>query len=246
MKQFIPPVNKNIKKSASDPERVDEFVLYYNAVDSELRHRLGKAKKTSFTDLVAEFERLGCDKKDVECLRRAAAIRNFIVHEPKENDDFCAIPTTRMLERLADVSQRLLNPETVVPRFAKKVEIVSPNDTLVSVLKMIDHRDFSQFPVYSETRFKGLLTENGLTRWLAKHVTTALSLVDLEEVFVGELLREEEQRQNYQFINRKFLTEAVRVMFRQDPLLEAALITKTGNRGEPLEGIVTRWDIVHS
>jgi predicted transcriptional regulator len=239
-------VTTSSKLSLQDRQRVDQFVHSYNAIDSELRRRLRKTKKIKFIDLVSEFEKSGGDKNDAECLRRAATLRNFIVHEPQNADDICAIPTARMVETIGAVSNRLLNPEKVVPRFARKVETVSPDHTLASVLKIIARRDFSQFPVYSGTKFKGLLTENGLTRWLAKHVSTTLSLVELEEVFVGQLLREEEQRRNHEFIKREHRTEEVRLIFRQNSLLEAALITKTGNRREPLDGIITRWDIIHS
>jgi predicted transcriptional regulator len=61
---------------------------------------------------------------------------------------------------------------------------------------LIKKHDYSQFPIYDEDEFVGLLTENGITRWLAKHVTQVLSLVDFEEIPVSALLQEEEMREN--------------------------------------------------
>ena len=227
-----------------DRRRVDEFVRCYNEIDAELRRLLRKTKKISFVDLVAEFERSGCTRKDTDLLRRVAGLRNFIIHEPKKDDDFCAVPTELMLADLLAFSQRLLAPERVIPRFAKRVETVSPSDSLSHVLHRIAHRDFSQFPVDSNRRFMGLLTENGITRWLAKHIQRALSLVELDEVFVAELLREEEQRNNCAFIGPDVAVDAARSMFREEETLEAVLITENGQRSESPLGILTRWDML--
>jgi hypothetical protein len=98
--------------------------------------------------------------------------------------------------------------------------------------------------VYSNNRFKGLLTENGITRWLAKHVERADSLVDVNDVFVSELLREEEQRDNCSFVSRDLETEILRIMFRDLEILEAVLITENGQRTEIPLGIATRWDML--
>jgi predicted transcriptional regulator len=238
-------MNSVFKVPRRDRQRVDGFVRCYNEIDAELRRLLNKTKKISFADLVAEFERTGCARKDADLLRRVAGLRNFIIHEPKKDDDFCAIPTELMLAELVAFSQRLLAPEKVIPRFAKRVETVSPGDGLSHVLRQITRRDFSQFPVYANRRFMGLLTENGITRWLAKHIERTLSLVDVDEVFVSESLREEEQRNNCAFISPDLATDALRSMFREQEMLEAVLITENGQRTESPLGIVTRWDMLH-
>jgi predicted transcriptional regulator len=228
-----------------DRQRVDEFVRCYNEIDAELRRLLQKTKKTSFVDLVAEFARTGCTREEGDLLRRVAGLRNFIIHEPKKDDDFCAVPTELMLADLLAFSQRLLAPEKVIPRFEKCVETVSPADSLSHVLRRVARRDFSQFPVYANRRFMGLLTENGITRWLAKHIERTLSLVDLGEVFVSQLLREEEQRNNCAFIGPDVPVAAVRSMYLEEEMLEAVLITENGQRSESLLGIITRWDMLH-
>ena len=68
-----------------------------------------------------------------------------------------------------------------------------------SRLKMIRKRDYSQFPAYEGERFRGLLTENGITRWLAQHVDTKFSLIELEDVSVKEVLQNVERLKTYHF-----------------------------------------------
>ena len=99
----------------------------------------------------------------LEFLKTVAGLRNVLVHGPKRAYAYVAVPAPAILERLKQISQRLLHPECVLPKFQKKVRIVAPNDTLADVLEQIATSDFSQFPVYAEKVFKGLLTENGIT-----------------------------------------------------------------------------------
>lgn len=167
------------------------------------------------------------------------------MHEPKDDDDLCAVPTNCFLHQLTELKNRLLAPEQVIPRFAKNVVTISPADNLARVMQVIAVRDFSQFSVYQGNKFKGLLTENGITRWLAKHVQRTLSLVDLEDAYVVDLLREEEQRNNYRFVEKFLPTEEARRMFREKEQLEAILITQSGKRSEPPIGLITRWDMLH-
>ena len=119
------------------------------------------------------------------------------------------------------------------------------NDTLAQVLKTITQREYSQFPVYDGNQFLGLLTENGITRWLAQHVSTELSLVELDEVRVSQVLQNEEKRVNYYFVARDMRLDDVRGLFASHELLEAVLITANGKESEKLLGIATRWDIIH-
>ena len=112
-------------------------------------------------------------------------------------------------------------------------------------MKMIKAHDFSQFPVYQEHCFAGLLTENGITRWLATHVVKKLSLVELDDVSVEEVLENEEKRINYRFASRDMPVDDIKGLFSTMEMIEAVLITASGKESERLLGIATRWDIIH-
>jgi CBS domain-containing protein len=90
----------------------------------------------------------------------------------------------------------------------------------------------------------GLITENGITRWLAHHVHTVDSLVEIQDVSISALVKEEETSENVGFISRATSVDAILQLFSDRPLLEAALITNNGRKTESLLGIVTRWDVV--
>jgi predicted transcriptional regulator len=237
--------NEPVTLTNEDRDRVQDFVSTYNTIDGELRRRLRLGRDVPFSRVVNDFQNQHPLWLDVGYLKTAGDLRNLLVHEPRRPYDYVAVPTLAMLTRLKEVCRRLLNPDRVLPKFAKRVETVAPQDSLAHVLRQIAARDFSQFPIYSGATFKGLLTENGITRWLARHVTGTLSIVELEDVSVRQVVPEEEGRANWAFAARDEEVESVREMFAAKELLEAVLITQTGKRSESPLGIVTRWDIIH-
>jgi predicted transcriptional regulator len=224
---------------------VEHFEADYNTIDHLLRKALGSNKQVSFTHLVNEFSRNHAGWRDADFLRTIAELRNLIVHGKTEAYRYLAVPTAAIAQNLQACRDRLVNPARVIPTFQRKVETVSIDDNLTRVLKIITQREYSQFPVYEAERFRGLLTENGITRWLAHHVATQLSLVELDEVPVRQVLRNEEKRKNYQFVARDTLVDDVSGLFESQELLEAVLITASGRESEKLLGIATRWDMIH-
>jgi len=223
---------------------IEQFESDYNAIDHFLRKALGIDKPVPFTHLVTEYSHRHAGWRDADLLRTISEVRNAIVHGKTEAYRYVAIPTPSIAMRLSLCRDRLVNPARVIPTFQRKVDIVSIDDTLARVLKLIAQRDYSQFPVYEDERFRGLLTENGITRWIANHVATKLSLIELDEVPVRQVLQNEEKRKNYHFVDRQMRVDDVRGLFTLHELLEAVFITAHGKESEGLLGIATRWDML--
>jgi predicted transcriptional regulator len=184
--------------------------------------------------------------RDADLLKTIADVRNAIVHDKVEPYRYVAVPTPEIVEGLRTCPNRLLNPARAIPKFQRVVETISIPDTLVQVLRIIKKRDYSQFPVYDGQRFRGLLTENGITRWLAHHVATSLSLVELEDAHVGQVLENEGKIKNYHFTARDTRVDDLIGQFALHELLEVVLITADGKESQSLLGIVTRWDIIQA
>jgi len=224
---------------------IQQFEADYNAIDNLLRKAMGGDRQVSFTHLVNAYARKHPTWRDSDLLRVIADVRNAIVHSKTEPYRYVAVPTPALAQNLRVCRDRLTNPARAMPTFQRMVEKVSVHDDLAQVLRIIKDRDYSQFPVYEAEKFRGLLTENGITRWLAHHVATELSLVELEDVPVKQVLRNEEKRKNYHFVSRGMLVDDVEGLFALHDLLEVVLITAGGKESETLLGIATRWDIIH-
>lgn len=228
--------------SAELLDQVKRFESDYNKVDAHIRRALGSDQRKSFTDCVHEYAKRHVGWRERDFLLEVAALRNAIVHGRTEPDRYVAIPIPTVVQRLERCWKQLSKPELVLPRLKQTVAVLSASDTLMHALALSKQNNFSQFPVYEGDRFRGLLTENGITRWLAEHVTTQLSLVDFESVEVRKVLRKEEKRPNYMFLPRQALLINIPTLFASNAELEAVFITETGKESEKLLGVATAWD----
>jgi predicted transcriptional regulator len=239
------PIDDYRSLSKEQLDLIEHFEANYNAVDHFLRDALGCDNAVPFIGLVGRYSDDHTGWSDAELLKTIAAVRNAIVHWKTEAYRYVAVPTPEIARRLRNCRDRLTNPVRAIPKFQRPVEVVSVSDTLTQVLKIIKERDYSQFPVFESGQFRGLLTENGITRWLAHHVATELSLIELDDVTVNQVLENEEQRTNYKFVARDMRVDDLSSLFASQELLEAVLITQNGIETEKLMGIATRWDMIH-
>ena len=223
---------------------IQQFEADYNSIDQFLRKSLDSNRQAPFSYLVSEYSRRHSGWRDADLLRMTAEVRNAIVHGKTEPYRYVAVPTPAVVRKLRACKDQLINPSRAYPTFHRKVETILLQDTSSRVLKIIAQRDYSQFPVYDADQFRGLLTENGITRWLAHHVTNHLSLVELDEVPVKQVLRNEEKRKTYHFVARDTHVDDVRGLFSSNEILEAVFITAGGKESEGLLGIATRWDML--
>jgi predicted transcriptional regulator len=226
-------------------DATQQFEADFNSIEHLLRMALQIETFMPFTQLVRKYAEEHPRWKDADFLRRIARIRNVIIHEKREPYCHAVIPTPAIAEELRRCKERLLNPARALPTFERTVETINLDDSLTQVLSLVHQRDYSQFPVYEEGRFKGLLTENGVTRWLAMCAAKSRFAVQLDGIAVSHVLNIDAQRENFQVVSSDTPVDDVATQFAKFPLLEAVLVTANGKDTEELLGIATRWDVLH-
>lgn len=239
--------------SPAELDLIERFITSYNAIDNHLQNILNNGHSSSFRSLVDLYAKRHRGWKDAELLRTCGGLRNLLVHEKVEPYEYPCVPIEKLVLGLEAARDRLLHPQRVIPRFERKVVTIKAKDSLAHVLKLIHELKITHFPVYedsaSKSHFAGVLTENGITRWLAEHTANGMSLVDLAEEPVAEVLAREEgffaKRHNYEFAPRDARAEELVQRFHDNTYLEAVLITSKGEPYEKLLGIVTRWDVLN-
>lgn len=229
--------------SADTLHRAEDFLNAFNEIDRELRRRT----RTDEGFRVAARAFLAAHpwwRRDFEAMNAFADLRNVIVHDRVERFAYLSIPTAEVVAEIQAIRDRLLEPRTAFEAFRREVEAVDAADSLASLLARVRGRHHTQFPVYENGTFLGLVTGNGVTHWLATELErTDLTLLDFQERRVRELLEREEARPNWVFVARSTPAEEVVFAFAENPQLEAALVTHHGEAGEALLGIATQWDV---
>ena len=228
----------------------DRFLIAFNSIEKLL-------KKYAPDDHFVPFSRLiGFAKKSDAIVRRYyddlkefSDLRNAIVHDSVDLHYAIAEPHDNIVKQIEEIEQELRKPLKVVPLFQKKVTTFQSDHTLKDIFDAINTFSYSKFPIYEKDVFLGLLTKDGITNWIAKHVNKepiVFSNVILKKVLTHEKKKDE----NYRFITQDKTIYDIKEIFRKNieegtTRIDALLITSHGNPDEPLIGIITLWDMMH-
>jgi predicted transcriptional regulator len=224
-------------------ERAEIFLSHFNRIEKWLREQLNQPANMGFSEMTRRLARkekgpLAAYEED---LLQMAQLRNAIVHERIASDFVIAEPNEWAVQRIETIEKALLQPERVVPKYAKKVTGFEITTSIKDLLKIVANKRYSQFPIYERGIFKGLVTVRGLGIWLA--VESTKGAIVLQGRKVDELLQSDYKKSNYQFVSAETTVVQVEQMFKQQPRLEAVLITKDGNPNGSLMGIVRPRDL---
>lgn len=185
-------------------------------------------------------------KDSANRLRHLADIRNVLTHHLGTFGGYPVAVTSHAVEALREIKEHLLKPEAVSHWHRKRVLTVSSDHSLAAVLAMVIDNGFSQFPVVADGRFGGLITENEIIRWFGRRVKANSVEVNLSSITVKTLLKEKDPFLRglpiFHFERLDSPVEEVMGRFSIEPALEVILLTQSGSKHTPLEGIITQWD----
>ncbi|HLQ39934.1 MAG TPA: CBS domain-containing protein [Tetragenococcus sp.] len=223
--------------------RAVTFLSSFNRIEKWLREQLNNPGNMGFAQIVRHLSKRSdlSVKKYENDLLQISQLRNAIVHEQIGDDFIIAEPNQWVLDQIQLIEHELLQPERVLPHFAKKVTGFEQDISLKELLKIIADKRYSQFPLYKKGEFQGLLTLRGIGYWLAKESLTGQ--IDLTHKTAKELILKDGKKTNYAFVSGQTTINEVEEMFRKDALLDAILITKKGNENGNLLGIIRPRDI---
>ncbi|MGO4888550.1 CBS domain-containing protein [Anaerobacillus sp. MEB173] len=226
----------------------DRFITAFNSIEKALKKELLLDRHYSFIKLVDLSKKRNPLVMKYELdLKKFAELRNAIVHEQTEIEFIIAEPHIQIVEEIEKIKEELTKPELVIPRFKRKVIYFQLEDRLTTVLKAIKEHAFTQYPIYKDGKFFGLITENGIVRWLSNKVDK--DQITLNSKTLDQVMLYERHAQNVIFIHKETtLYEAqdlfVKQLDKKFTRLDALLITETGDKNEPLLGIITPYDVI--
>jgi predicted transcriptional regulator len=179
-------------------------------------------------------------------LRHLADIRNVLTHQRGTSLGYPVAVASHAIEALQVIKEHFKKPDTVSHRYRRTVLTISSAHSLATVLAMAFENGFSQFPVVTNGQFGGLITENEITRWLGRRVKGNSHEVNLSSITVRTLLKEKDPYLRgipiFHFEKLDSPVEEVMGRFSTEPVLEVVLLTESGSKHTPLEGIITQWD----
>lgn len=224
-------------------DNADLFLSTFNRIEKELKRLLGNPSNMGFSEAVRRLSKrrdnvIGGNEND---LLQLAQLRNAIVHDQVADDFVIAEPNDWAVARIKAIEESLLRPGKVLPRFGKKVTGFERNLPMIEIMKIINKKRFSQFPVYDSGKFIGLVTLRTIGFFFAQESLNGS--VKLEGRIAEDLLRANGKQANFKFVSAETKVSEVEQMFQTEGILEAVLITKNGDSDGNLLGIIRPRDI---
>lgn len=224
-------------------ERADTFLSCFNRIEKWMNDQLGNPQNMGFSQMVRRLsnrEELPIKSYENDLLQ-ISQLRNAIVHEQIGEDFIIAEPNQWIVGRIQKIESDLIQPETVIPRFAKNVTGFEQDIPIIELLKIVAARRYSQFPLYKKGDFQGLITLKALGYWFAKERVNGK--IDLKNRTAKDLIITDGKQTNFAFVAKNTTINEVEQKFRNNRLLDAVFITKDGNPNGNLLGIVRPRDI---
>ncbi|GAA5417329.1 hypothetical protein Pryu01_02392 [Paraliobacillus ryukyuensis] len=226
----------------------DRFVIAFNKIEKFFDKQIEDKKYIPFYRSVQRLSHTHpVVKRYKDDLLEYSELRNAIIHERTEADYAIAEPHNEVVFQIEKIADELTAPKLVIPTFKKQLKIVQGKDLLKDVLHIIKQTDYSQFPVYQKKQFIGLLTDKGITHWLAKNTND--NNKGLFQTTILEMIKNDKRSRNYLFIH-KYMTiyeaeEIFLTKLKEQKRLDALLITENGKQTETILGMVTTNDLIH-
>ena len=226
----------------------DRFLAAFNSIEKGLKSYSNREYHVAFSKLLGFASKTNAViRRYKDDLKEFAELRNAIVHESTDPNYAIAEPHDSIVEQIEFIERELLHPDKVIPRFAKKVVTFQLKDSVTDLLRAIRIHGFTQFPIYDEKQFVGLLIDKDIVFWLAKKVGgTCESFCD---IILADVLDHRKRIDNYEFIASDSNIYDVKEVFKNPQAgvssLDALLITRNGADSEPLLGIITPLDVIN-
>lgn len=234
--------------------RTDEFLRVFNDIHKWIQDELNN-EQIDFAGGIRELRSINPvirnHKDSLDVIRE---LRNVLVH--KSNQKFeVAEPSAEILGIAKSIYDKLDNPmrisKFIQMKADSKVVTFESTDTIGKVLRAVDQYRYSQFPVFGDDGFQGLLTESGITSWLAKHTQENSGIIfDAIDVSVADIMKLDEKVDSHSKIYKEetiyklietFDKSAKRGENSTILICEKKNLQVSGP--EDITGIITAWDL---
>ncbi|MBG9982004.1 CBS domain-containing protein [Aerococcaceae bacterium DSM 111020] len=174
--------------------------------------------------------------------------RNFLVHQATIEKPPVAEPNDFIIDEINDIIASIENPKKVYELFINEVIHFNMEDSLSTVLRVVNEKEYSQFPVFNNNELIGLVSENGITRFLAESVND--DIISIVETKVKDVIDQDEAKGSISIVNSNTLIHDVEEIFNkklhEGNSFFAILVSNRGHKIEKPEdivGIITPWDL---
>ena len=235
----------HIMKTLNTSNLSDRFEVAYNRIDEILKKRVNYYDKRYTVLLRQGAKQHRLINAYADELEQYGRLRNAIVHEKRELGTYIAEPHLDVVARIEKIADIFTKPNYALTIATKTVISFQHDNNISIVIQAINQYNYSQYPVYRNKEFIGLLTAGDIVKWMAKY--TVNQEINLANVKVLDILMNVKDHP-VEFANKEIDIFEVEEIYEKAHMnktdLEAVIITENGNIDEKPLGLITAWDLI--
>ncbi len=218
-----------------------EYIEIFNQLEQHFRKVTKSDINVSFIDMMNKLKNNYLIRQYYDELREHAQLRNVISH--KRGTEYFATPSDLALVSIKKIKDLITQPKKLYAMFNSKPITFESNSTMIDIFNTIKETGYSQFPVYDEGRYIGLLTTNTISMWVSNSVTNNGEIIeDIREVTAGDILKFNEIFDEAYFVHKNItVNEFLDLMFNKSQI-KTWIMTENGQKNLKPMLLITPYD----
>lgn len=227
----------------------DLFLDKYKKLEVAVKSKYGLYGGESFT---ARLRRIKCLEKYSAEIKYCADVRNLLSHNPKIGNAYAVEPSQQMLDFMDFIIEKVKSRPRCRDIAIKYNNILkaSPDGKIIDFIKIMYERGISHLPIVQNHRVIGVYNAQSVYSYLSDFSCKSITALK------GATFRSIEKhlsvtgRKNDEFIfvrSNMYVDELEEIFeksIKSGKRIRLAFLTQNGKPSEPLQGIITPWDII--
>ena len=226
----------------------EEFIEKYKEFESAVRTTYRLGNEESIRNFLCQQHEFSRYQAEIVCCQEA---RNLLQHQPMIRGEYPIEPSSKLVETLDFLTAKVLDRKTCIDVCVKANNVFSVKlkDSVKGAMTTMREKHYSCIPVVDdELRVIGIFSEGSIFDYLADE-----GIVELSDTLSFEDLKayiDPDGREGVLnlFLPHNYLVDKlvnrIESTANATKRFQMAIITNTGERSEPMQGIVTPWDVI--
>lgn len=228
----------------------EEFISKYKLFESAVRTTYGLSNEESIRNFLCKQPEYSRYQAEIVCCQET---RNLLQHQPLIQGEYPVEPSDKLVKTLDFLMAKVLDRQTCMDICVKASAVFSakPHDSVKKAMTTMRAKRFSCIPVIDEEgKVLGIFSEGSIFDYVADEeiveLNDALCFEDLE----GYIDLDGREGALNLFLPHNYsvdkLLNRIEDATNAHERFQVAIITNNGSRSEPMQGIVTPWDVIAS
>lgn len=231
-----------------------EFTILFNELEGILKKKYNLKKEDSISkaiNMAKNDAKNNPIKNNIEVIEVIRELRNLITHQPNLKITEIADPSAELVLVLRKIVEQYSKPKRIGSYMKennfKNIVSFSSNDNLKEVLDKVSEFQYSQFPVFDKESYIGMITDNGITNWIANSIDAESNLIEnLKDVKIEKIITFEEKQNNVVKIYKEETIFSLISAFEEKEVNTVLICEKKNciiEKPTDLMGIMTTYDL---